>query len=75
MTCPKCRGLLVIERSVDFYARRDAWRCINCGAAPSGRPSVLSDLRTPVHQRGRARTIPVPAESGERRRARRANVG
>lgn len=75
MTCPKCRGLLVLERPLEFYARTASWRCINCGAALPGRPSVLPDLRTPVHQRHRARTIPVPAESRERRRARRDNVG
>lgn len=75
MTCPKCQDLLVNERSLEFYARRDAWRCINCGAAPSGRPSVLPDLRTPVHQRRRARAIPVPAESAKRRRPRRYSVG
>lgn len=75
MTCPKCQGLLVIERSLEFYARRDVWRCINCGAIPSVRPSVLPDLHAPVHQRRRARTIPIAAESEGRRRAQRDNVG
>jgi hypothetical protein len=35
MTCPKCRGLLVAEPSMDFYVRADLWKCVNCGAAPT----------------------------------------
>lgn len=67
MTCPKCQGLLVTERSLDFCARTDSWRCINCGAAPSGGRSVQSDSQAPLLQRRRARTIPLPAESPKQR--------
>ena len=30
-TCPKCRGLLVAERHLDFYGPAARWKCINCG--------------------------------------------
>lgn len=31
MTCPKCSGLLVAERHLDFYGPAARWKCINCG--------------------------------------------
>lgn len=30
-TCQKCGGLLVAERSMDFYSRSARWKCVNCG--------------------------------------------
>jgi len=27
-TCPKCRGLLVAERHLDFYGPAARWKCI-----------------------------------------------
>jgi hypothetical protein len=32
MECPKCRGLMHLERMADFFLVFFAWKCINCGA-------------------------------------------
>lgn len=32
MGCPKCKGLMMLERFSDFFLVFYAWKCINCGA-------------------------------------------
>jgi len=32
MECPKCRGLMQMERMANFFLVFYAWKCINCGA-------------------------------------------
>ena len=32
MDCPKCRGLMQLERMSDFFLVFYAWKCLNCGA-------------------------------------------
>lgn len=32
MVCPKCNGLLALERHSDFFLIFHVWRCFNCGA-------------------------------------------
>ena len=32
MECPKCQGLMTLDRSSDFFIVFYAWKCINCGA-------------------------------------------
>lgn len=32
MPCPKCKGLMVLERFSDFFLAFYGWKCINCGA-------------------------------------------
>jgi len=32
MECPKCQGLMSLERFSDFFLVFYAWKCINCGA-------------------------------------------
>ena len=32
MDCPKCQGLMMLERFSDFFLAFYAWKCINCGA-------------------------------------------
>jgi ribosomal protein L37AE/L43A len=32
MKCPKCDGLMYLERLSDFFIIFHAWKCINCGA-------------------------------------------
>ncbi|MBI3610852.1 MAG: hypothetical protein HY204_09155 [Nitrospirae bacterium] len=32
MKCPKCKGLMFIERFADYFLTFHAWRCVNCGA-------------------------------------------
>jgi hypothetical protein len=32
MECPKCQGLMDLERFSDFLLVFYAWKCINCGA-------------------------------------------
>ncbi|MBM4119805.1 MAG: hypothetical protein FJ248_02745 [Nitrospira sp.] len=32
MDCPKCKGLMVLERFSDFFLIFYAWKCINCGS-------------------------------------------
>ena len=32
MDCPKCHGLMDLERFSDFFLVFYAWKCINCGA-------------------------------------------
>ncbi len=30
MECPKCKGLMLLERFTDFFLVFYAWKCINC---------------------------------------------
>jgi hypothetical protein len=32
MECPKCKGMMMLERFSDFFAVFYAWKCFNCGA-------------------------------------------
>ncbi|MBI3603020.1 MAG: hypothetical protein HY205_01025 [Nitrospirae bacterium] len=32
MECPKCNGLMMLERFSDFFIIFHAWKCINCGS-------------------------------------------
>jgi len=32
MDCPKCKGLMQLERFSDFFLIFYAWKCLNCGA-------------------------------------------
>ena len=32
MQCPKCKGLMGMERFSDFFLVFYAWKCLNCGA-------------------------------------------
>ncbi len=32
MECPKCNGLMMLERFSDFFLVFYAWKCVNCGA-------------------------------------------
>ncbi len=32
MGCPKCQGLMMLERFSDFFLIFYAWKCINCRA-------------------------------------------
>lgn len=32
MGCPKCKGLMMLERFSDSFLVFYAWKCINCGA-------------------------------------------
>lgn len=32
MDCPKCQGLMQLERFSDYFLVFYAWKCINCGA-------------------------------------------
>ncbi len=32
MCCPKCKGMMMLERFSDFFLVFYAWKCINCGA-------------------------------------------
>jgi hypothetical protein len=32
MECPKCKGMMMLERFSDFFLIFYAWKCINCGA-------------------------------------------
>jgi DNA-directed RNA polymerase subunit M/transcription elongation factor TFIIS len=32
MDCPKCKGLMMMERFSDFFLVFYAWKCMNCGA-------------------------------------------
>lgn len=32
MKCPKCRGLMYVERLSDYFLTFHAWKCVNCGA-------------------------------------------
>ena len=32
MKCPKCDGLMFLERLSDFFLTFYAWKCVNCGA-------------------------------------------
>ena len=32
MKCPKCNGMMFVERFADYFLTFHAWKCINCGA-------------------------------------------
>ena len=32
MECPRCKGLMMLERFSDFFLIFFAWKCINCGS-------------------------------------------
>jgi len=32
MDCPKCKGMMMLERFSNFFVVFYAWKCINCGA-------------------------------------------
>jgi ribosomal protein L37AE/L43A len=32
MKCPKCEGLMFVERFADYFLTFHAWKCINCGS-------------------------------------------
>jgi DNA-directed RNA polymerase subunit M/transcription elongation factor TFIIS len=32
MDCPKCKGMMTLERFSDFFLVFYAWKCLNCGA-------------------------------------------
>lgn len=32
MNCPKCHGLMLSERVLDYSLAFYAWKCVNCGA-------------------------------------------
>jgi len=32
MECPKCKGMMVLDRFSDFFLVFYAWKCMNCGA-------------------------------------------
>ncbi len=32
MDCPKCKGMMMLERFSDIFLVFYAWKCINCGA-------------------------------------------
>jgi DNA-directed RNA polymerase subunit M/transcription elongation factor TFIIS len=32
MDCPKCKGMMLLERFSDFFLIFYAWKCLNCGA-------------------------------------------
>ena len=32
MECPKCKGMMMLERFSDFFLVSYAWKCMNCGA-------------------------------------------
>jgi len=32
MKCPKCTGMMMLERFSDFFLVFYAWKCINCGS-------------------------------------------
>ncbi len=45
MTCSKCGGLTVAERSLEFYDRTDRWRCVNCGWSLMKNPGATAVSR------------------------------
>lgn len=32
MECPRCKGLMMLERFSDFFLIFYAWKCLNCGS-------------------------------------------
>lgn len=44
MKCPKCAGLMFVERFADYFLTFHAWKCINCGAIMD--ETILSNKNT-----------------------------
>ncbi|MBI5375482.1 MAG: hypothetical protein HZA77_08610 [Candidatus Schekmanbacteria bacterium] len=36
MRCPKCSGIMVLQRFFDRYYSFEGWRCVNCGTIIDG---------------------------------------
>jgi hypothetical protein len=57
MDCPKCKGLMMMERFSDFFLIFYAWKCINCGSivdrtiAANKRKSLAELEQSPVPTR------------------------
>lgn len=57
MDCPKCKGLMMMERFSDFFLIFYAWKCINCGSivdrtiAANRRKSLADHEQQPVATR------------------------
>jgi len=32
MRCPRCSGVMVIQKFFDMYYNFEGWRCVNCGS-------------------------------------------
>jgi hypothetical protein len=57
MDCPKCKGLMMMERFSDFFLIFYAWKCINCGSivdrtiAANKRKSLADHEQQPIPTR------------------------
>ena len=54
MNCPKCKGLMYVERMNDYFMTFYAWKCVNCGA-------IMDN--TILQNRHRALTPPIDLNS------------
>ena len=57
MDCPKCKGMMMLERFSDFFLVFYAWKCINCGAIIDR--TISDNRRKSLATRG-SRTVAVP---------------
>ena len=55
MDCPKCKGLMQLERFSDFFLIFYAWKCINCGAIID--KTIANNRKKSLE----ARTVKTPA--------------
>ena len=55
MDCPKCKGLMQLERFSDFFLIFYAWKCINCGAIID--KTIANNRKKSLE----ARTVQTPA--------------
>ena len=52
MTYPKCRGLLMAERHLDFCGPAARWKCVNCGRPVTELPRIdRCMVRTAIYTR------------------------
>ena len=54
MKCPKCEGLLVMDRSADYYLTCYGLKCLNCGTIVNQTMIHNGDVveRTEVEKKG-----------------------
>ncbi|HET6465337.1 MAG TPA: hypothetical protein VFH55_06990 [Nitrospiria bacterium] len=61
MKCPKCNGLMFIERFADYFLTFHAWKCVNCGAIMD--QTILSNRAKGAEMELMLQTVPTDEEN------------
>jgi DNA-directed RNA polymerase subunit M/transcription elongation factor TFIIS len=62
MDCPKCKGLMMLERFSDFFLVFYAWKCVNCGAIID--KTICNNRKTSLAAKAAKESEPATVEVG-----------